>query len=239
MDFFVAIAWYYLARVSPRDTNFVNQAEIDLIESGAADAPTKKDIAPWSKFLSSSQFWAVGVQFFITDYIMYVYLSWLPLYLMEAHGFSLQKMGFAAAFPWLALTISVFITGWLGDRLVSTGVSKKIARSYISMAGLLGCAVFLYLGAIATNPTLNVLWLSLSLGSLGFTLATSFAVVHDLGGKYAGTVAGWINFWGNLGGVAAPILTAWIATVFGWQMALVATAAAAVINIGTVAFCKT
>ncbi len=32
----------------------------------------------------------------ITDYIMYVFLARLPLYLIEAQNFSLQKMGIAA-----------------------------------------------------------------------------------------------------------------------------------------------
>jgi len=33
-----------------------------------------------------------------------------------------------------------------------------------------------------------------------------------------------MNFWGNIGGVLAPSVTAWVATTYGWQAALAVTA---------------
>ena len=225
-----AALWYFLATVSPRDSKFVNQAEIDLIEAEAGGAAVKREVAPWSKFLTSSQFWAIGLQFFIADYIMYVYLAWLPMYLMEAQKFSMAKMGIAASFPWAALCIVTLGTGWIGDSLIAAGASKQKARTYLAIAGLVLCSTFLYLGAVATDPTLNVLWLTLSLGTLGLTLASSWAAALDLGGMFSGSVVGWMNFWGNMGGVSAPLVTAWVATVFGWQAAILATAASAVVG---------
>ena len=73
----------------------MNAAEADHIEGGVAVAAPKaaKEIAPWGKLITSGQFWAIGLQYFVTDYIMYVFLAWLPLYLMEAQKFSLAKMG--------------------------------------------------------------------------------------------------------------------------------------------------
>jgi ACS family glucarate transporter-like MFS transporter len=71
---------------------------------------------------------------------------------------------------------------------------------------------------------MNVLWLSVSLGSLGLTMSASWSSVISMGGKFAGSVSGWMNFWGNIGGVLAPTVTAWFATNYGWQAALAATA---------------
>ena len=45
-----------------------------------------------------------------------------------------------------------------------------------------------------------------------------------MGGRFAGSVSGWMNFWGNIGGVLAPSVTAWVATTYGWQAALAVTA---------------
>ena len=78
---------------------------------------------------------------------------------------------------------------------------------------------------------MNVLWLTISLGSLGFTFNASWAACIDIGGKFVGSVSGWMNFWGNVGGIAAPTVTAWIATTYGWQEAILATAGSAVIGI--------
>ena len=227
----LAALWYYLAVDSPRNSKFTNAAEADYIEEGQDQASDKKELAPWQDFLGSTQFWAIGIQYFITDYIMYVFLAWLPLYLMEAQNFSMKSMGIAASFPWAALCLVTMFSGVMSDKLVAAGVSKHKARTLFGIGGLIVCCATLYLGAVATVPSMNVLWLTISLGSLGFTFNASWAACIDIGGKFVGSVSGWMNFWGNVGGIAAPTATAWIATNYGWQSAILATAASAVIGI--------
>lgn len=227
----LALAWYFMSHESPRSSRYVNSAEVDHIESGMEEAEGKRELAPWRDFMTSPQFWSIGIQYFITDYIMYVFLAWLPLYLMEAQNFSLQKMGIAASFPWAALCIVTFATGYMSDRLVNAGVSKHRARTVFGAAGLIICCVALYLGATATTPSMNVLWLTISLGALGFTFNASWAACIDIGGRFAGSVSGWMNFWGNIGGIAAPTVTAWVATNYGWQAAILTTAGSAIIGI--------
>lgn len=234
----LAAAWYYFATESPRNSKYVNAAEADLIEEGMEPVQAKKEMAPWRDFMTSAQFWAVGIQFFITDYIMYVFLAWLPLYLMEAQNFSLKSMGIAASFPWAALCAVTFATGYMSDKLIAKGVSKHRVRTWSGVVGLAICCVALYLGAIAKTPFMNVLWLTISLGSLGLTFNAGWAACIDLSGKFSGSVSGWMNFWGNLGGVAAPTLTAWIATTYGWQAAIVTTAAFAVVGMFAWLFVK-
>jgi ACS family glucarate transporter-like MFS transporter len=229
---FIALGWMIFAKNSPKESPYVSAAELKYIDEGrnAADED-KKELAPWKSFITSTQFWAIGIQYFIVDYIMYVYLAWLPLYLMEAQNFSLAKMGIAASFPWAALCIVTLSVGAFSDRLVAAGASKAKARSYLGITGLVLCSLFLYLGAIATNPTMNVFWLTLSLGSLGLAFPAGWSACIDLGGKFSGSVSGWMNFWGNIGGCIAPLLTAWIATNYGWQAAIIVTALSAVIGI--------
>ncbi|WP_378954916.1 MFS transporter [Pelosinus sp. sgz500959] len=226
----LAALWYYLAVDSPRNSRFVNSAEADYIEEGQSQE-VDKELAPWKSFLGSPQFWAIGIQYFITDYIMYVFLAWLPLYLMEAQNFSMKSMGIAASFPWAALCAVTMVSGVVSDKLVSAGVSKHKARTLFGIGGLILCCITLYLGAVATVPWMNVLWLTISLGSLGFTFNASWAACIDIGGKFVGSVSGWMNCWGNIGGIAAPTVTAWIATNYGWQAAILATAGSAVVGI--------
>jgi MFS transporter len=89
----------------------------------------------------------------------------------------------------------------------------------------------LYIATRTADPMQNVMWLSLSLGSLGLTFNASWACAINLGGEFAGSISGWMNFWGNIGGVIAPTLTAWIATSYGWDAALIATALSGVVGV--------
>ncbi|WP_238528223.1 MFS transporter [Acetonema longum] len=232
VGFAFVVAWHLLAKASPQESPFVNQEETAYIEEGRIEeAEKQRKIAPWGNFLKSSQFWAAGIQGCVADYIMYMFLSWLPLYLLEAQHFSLSEMGIAAIFPWLALTCCTLLSGWGGDRLVAAGHSKKVARSYLAAGGFIGCGLLLYLGAMATTPTMNVICLTLSFGFLGLAYAPAWAVGHDIGGKYVGSVVGWINFGGNMGGIFAPVVTAWIVTTFGWQAAIISTAIFAAVGV--------
>jgi ACS family glucarate transporter-like MFS transporter len=233
----MASVWYVFVTQTPKENKYVNEAELRIIAgdefaaAGGAPAEKKGKVAPWSKFMGSTQFWAIAVEFFVTDYIMYVFLAWLPLYLMEAQKFSLRNMGIAASFPWLALCIATLMTGWIADKIVVAGMSKFTARTLFGSLGLVICCVTLYLGAVATVPWQNVMWMSFSLGALGLTFNASWAACLDLGGKYSGSVSGWMNLWGNIGGMLAPILTAWIATKYSWRAAIIVTAAAAFVGV--------
>jgi ACS family glucarate transporter-like MFS transporter len=58
-------------------------------------------------------------------------------------------------------------------------------------------------------------------GGLNMFAATSFwASCIDLTENYTASLSGLMNAFGNLGGWLSPILTAYIATRFGWDRAL-------------------
>lgn len=227
----LAVVWYAFALNHPSESRQANEAEKAYIIGGNDALGNSAKIAPWKQFLKSRQFWAIGVQYFVTAYIMYVYLAWLPLYLMEAQHFSLAQMGIGASVPWIALFAVNGISAIVSDKLVTKGIAKNKCRSWFAITGLAGCACFMYVASLASTPWMNVLWLSLSLGSLGLTFATAWPACIDLGGVYSGSVAGWMNFCGNVGGVVAPITTAWLATHYGWQTALFVTSASSALGI--------
>jgi ACS family glucarate transporter-like MFS transporter len=89
--------------------------------------------------------------------------------------------------------------------------------------------------ATAEDHWLTVMWLTLALGGLGFTFNCSWAACADIGGQFSGTMAGWINFWGNFCGAAGPSITALVVTRYSWRAAILITAAAGII--GAVSWC--
>lgn len=220
----LAYLWHKYVTNDPAESPYVNKEELAFINKDRVEATGAKQIAPWGKLLKSTQFWALGIQFLITDYIMYVFLAWLPLYLMEVHKFSLAKMGIWAAAPWLSLMAVVTCTGYISDKLLAQGMTQNFVKTATGAAGILLCACTLFISTRTADPMMNVFWLSVALGSLGLTMSASWSSVITMGGQFAGSVSGWMNFWGNIGGVLAPTVTAWVATTYGWQAALVVTA---------------
>jgi ACS family glucarate transporter-like MFS transporter len=226
----LAIAYYLLLTNYPHESKFVNRAEVEYINDGQASKDTKKVMPPWKDFLRSGQFWAIGGQFTAAIYINYVFLAWLPVYLLEAHHFSLKQMGFAAAIPELGYALGNIFCGTLSDFLIGKGWAGSKSRAWFGGVGLLLCCAGLYMTAIVDGKTPTILWLTFALASLGATMNASWTTCADVAGKFAGTVSGWMNFCGNVVGAAAPLITSLVVTRYGWKAAITATASAAIVG---------
>ena len=197
---FIAIAYYLLMRTHPRESRFVNEAELVHIADGQTAVPVAtKVMPPWKELLRSGQLWAVGAQFAMVDYIQYVFIAWLPLYLLEAHHFSLKQMGIWAALPELGSAAGLIVGGVVGDYLVGKGLAAR-SRAWFGALGLVFCSLGLALTALSSQKWIVLLGLTFALLSLGVTINFSWTSCMDLGGKFSGTVAGWMNTWGNLVG---------------------------------------
>jgi ACS family glucarate transporter-like MFS transporter len=227
----LAVCYYALMRTDPQESKFVNAAELEYIADGRPiSKSTKRAMAPWKDFLRSGQFWAIACQFSMADYINYVFISWLPVYLLEAHQFSLKQMGFVAAVPFMGPAIGGMSCGFIADYVVKKGWATSKCRSWFGGIGLLFCCCALYMTATTGDRWLTVMWLTIALGGLGFTFNSSWASCADIGGRFSGTVAGWINFWGNLCGAAGPTITALVVTRYSWRAAILVTAVAGIIG---------
>lgn len=215
----IAPIWYYYSRDIPSQHPSVNIAELNIITDNGTVMPTQKTIAPWRHFLKSVRFWCLGYQYFVVNYFLYIFLTWIPLYLLEARGMSMTGMGWGAAAPWLTLCVMLLICGRISDALVRHGRSKFASRSILALLGFAGCGFSFLMAAGAESPAENIFWLSASFGSLGATYTGAWAACQDMGQRYAGSVIAWMNTWANLGGVCAPIVTAVLVNNFGWQAA--------------------
>jgi len=173
--------------------------------------------------------WFLTAASSIGGYVLYVYISWFYLYLVNVRGFSALSGGVYGAGPFLVGTVSAPLGGWLSDHL-SQRFGKKIGRCGIGCSGLVLSGGAIFVGAAVTNPYLAVLFLSLGGGALFFSASAVFATAIDLVGAYAGTVTGFVNMGIHLGGAISPTLTPVLAQRFGWESALYVAAALALVG---------
>jgi len=66
-----------------------------------------------------------------------VYITWLPLYLYNVHGFSLKEIGLFAWLPYCAADAGSLSGGWFSGRLIALGWSANRARKSVIVAGAL------------------------------------------------------------------------------------------------------
>ncbi len=144
-------------------------------------------------------------------YLLFMFVSWLYIYLVEVRGFSLQNGGFVASLPWIAAIGATPLGGFVSDRLTARHGTARGARMLI-MTGYTLSGVLLLAAALAPGRTLAVAALCISLGSLYLAESSFWAMATSLAKGNAGAVAGFMNTIGILGGIASnaavPLLVA-------------------------------
>src|SRR5262245_22551887 len=107
--------WWRWFRDEPSQHPEVNAAELALIESGGhEDAPTHA--FRWSELLSLNLLLVYGM-YFTMGYTLYFNLTWLPTYLKDERGFTLQQAGWLSAAVLFTGGVMTYVGGKLHDTL--------------------------------------------------------------------------------------------------------------------------
>jgi sugar phosphate permease len=235
--------WWGLSyRNLPEEHSLVNKAELENIRgrdaTGAIKPPPieKQTDVPWSMLVRSPNMWAIMCAYFTYVYCLWIFLSWLPSYLIEFRHFTLIKVGLFASLPLWAGVVGDTLGGLSTDWLLKVTGSAKIGRRVVAIVGLLGCAACIVPAALTDNAYVAVYCLTAAMFFLEFTIGPSWAVPMDTGGKYSGTVSGMMNMAGNFGGAISPIVFGILVQVGSWQAPFIVAAALLVIGSAVWAF---
>ncbi|MCC7417117.1 MAG: MFS transporter [Acidobacteria bacterium] len=207
-----AAAWHAWYRDSPADHPAVSAEELAWIEQDRASpgapaawrggAPGR---TPWRLLLGSRNLWALCAMYFGFGYGLYFYFTWLPTYLIRELGFSALGGGFFAALPFLLAGIADLAGGWCTDLLARTH-GLRVARCWLGAASFAACAALMFGSTLAAAPVAKALLLAFALGAADFALSACWAVPLDIGADHAGVITGFMNTFGNLGGLAGPLV---------------------------------
>src|ERR1700746_150753 len=237
-----SVWWALSYRNLPEEHGMVNRAELERIRgvdaTGAIKPPPmeKQANVPWGTLLSSPNMWAIMAAYFTYVYCLWIFLSWLPSYLVDYRHFTLLKVGLFASLPLWAGVIGDTVGGLATDYLLKRTGSAKIGRRVVAITGLLGCAVFIVPAALTEDPYVAVWCLTASMFFLECTIGPSWAVPMDTGGKYSGTVSGMMNMAGNIGGALSPIVFGALVQIGNWRAPVIGAAVFFVIGAGVWGF---
>jgi sugar phosphate permease len=237
-----AVWWHFAYRNFPEEHAMVNPAELKRIRGTDATGTVnqvkldQKPIVPWGTLLRSPNMWAIMCAYFTYVYCLWIFLSWLPSYLVEARNFTLLKVGFLGSLPLWAGVVGDTVGGLATDWLMARTGNIKFARRVVAIVGMLGCAAFIVPAAYAEDAYTAVYCLTGAMFFLECTIGPSWAVPMDMGGEHSGTVSGMMNMAGNIGGALSPIVFGFLVQFGSWQAPFVVAASLLVIGSAIWAF---
>jgi MFS transporter, ACS family, glucarate transporter len=216
-----AAAWYRSYRDRPAEHPDVDREELALI-----GAPTAQitESTPWRRLLTSPNLYAICAMYFTFGYGLYFYFTWLPTYLLEELEFSLLQGGFFASLPFLLAGAANLAGGWCTDTLSRTR-GLRTSRVALGFTAFSTCALLILASILVAAPVAKAVLLALALASADFALSACWAVCLDVAPGHAGVVTGFMNTFGNLGGLVGPVVVGLMVDRLGsWTLPLYVTA---------------
>ncbi|MBI4909405.1 MAG: MFS transporter [Acidobacteria bacterium] len=198
-----AVLFYRWFRDNPKDHPSVNAGELDLLSKVAGNAEGHAHV-PWSLLIRTPTVWLLWLQYFLLSFPWYFYITWLPTYLQEHRHLTQAESANYAILPLFGGGLGSLICGLLSPRVAAALGSVKSARRLLASAGFLGAAVMLTVSIQLENPLYAMIAMGMASFCNDLVMPGAWAACMDVGGKYAGTLAGSMNMMGNVAGFVAP-----------------------------------
>jgi len=220
-----AVAWYRSYRDRPRDHPDVDDAELAWIEQDTGRHDGMAVRTPWRRLLTSRNLYAICAMYFAFGYGLYFYFTWLPTYLIAELHFSPLAGGVFASLPFLLAGVANLAGGWCTDHLARTR-GLRAARVTLGCLAFSTCAALILASTAVAAPVSKAVLLAFALASADFALSACWAVCLDVGSHHVGVVTGFMNTFGNLGGLVGPVVVGLMVDRLGsWTLPLYVTAA--------------
>ena len=185
----------------------------------------------WSTLLRYRNTWGIMLADIGYLYIYYVFINWLPGYLVLQRHMSVLKGSFVGMLSFLAGFVATIAGGWLGDRMVRNGASVTRSRKVMVCGGLIMAIIFTVAGVYARETWTAVTMLTLALVGVSLATAAIQALPVDIAPPHmVSSLVALFSFGGNVGASFAPALTGLLITISGgFQLPLLVTAAIALV----------
>jgi ACS family glucarate transporter-like MFS transporter len=226
----IGVVWvcFFWARFrdTPRQDPKVNEAERALILDGKRETPMLAPIS-WSTLLLSPTIWFLLLMYFCSNAGWSFFVSWITPYLEGDLHLRGMKLALASGSPLFAGGFACFLGGFLTDRLVRAW-GRRWGRTLIGTVGY-GFAGALMLVAFKETAQ-HAVWALVAICFSSFAkdigMAATWAITIDVGHRYAGTVSGLMNSFGNMGQVFSYWIVVHLAILAGtaghpnWKISL-------------------
>ncbi|WP_192458819.1 MFS transporter [Musicola keenii] len=209
----------------PKDHPSVNKAELEYIEAGGAlvnmDAAANKakvsGAEKWhqiKQLLTSRMMLGIYLGQYCINALTYFFITWFPVYLVQARGMSILKAGFVASIPAICGFVGGVLGGVISDFLMRRTQSLNIARKTPIVLGMLLSMSMVICNYVSTEwvviAVMATAFFGKGIGALGW------AVMADTAPKeISGLSGGLFNMFGNISGIVTPIAIGYIVGVTG------------------------
>lgn len=206
------VPWLVINKKGPREHPWITAKEKEYILSGQPEAKVVNEVGKgWGELLSNRKNYSVILGRFFLDPIWWMFVTFLPMYLVEEYNLNIRELAFSAWVPYVGAMTGSLTGGWFSGYLIRKGRSVDFARKAAMLTGGSVIMPAVIASVLAPNAVLAVILMAFVLGGFQFTMTNIQTIPSDLHcGKSVGSLAG-------LGGASA-VLGVILAMLFAGQI---------------------
>lgn len=201
----------------PEEAHWLPTAERRMILAERSPGGTSDAHGMTLKTLLSYQtMWGLFLVQGCVNYTQYLFLTWLPTYLVQSRGLNILHSGLQTGICYFGAMVLTIGMGRLCDHLLTPEAVQAGKRRYAVVILAFGASVMV-LAPFTRSEVLLLAEITFSLACVQSVFVNTYSLTNDLlhAGKSIGTAIGWIQFGGNIFGLAAPIVTGYIVAATG------------------------
>lgn len=219
---FVWLAVWLMFFNTPEKAKWLSEAEREKIireretKPATASATNSQEAQGLLALMKTRTLWGLALTQGCNVYTQYLFLTWLPSYLLQTRHLSIGKTGMFAAVPYAVSVVLCILAGRLSDMYVKRGgVATGRRRNAVALAMLVGSVILAV--PFTTDLTLLLIVFSVTLTGIASTTSLNFALLNDLlpSAKDVGKAMAFVVVGGNVFGMVAPIATGYVIAATG------------------------
>ncbi|OZM76776.1 MFS transporter [Pseudonocardia sp. MH-G8] len=189
------VTWFLLSRPSPEEA----------VPSAPARAAT--DWRLLARQLRTPTILGVALLAFVGYWTTTLRVSWLPLYLEQGLGYDAISAGRLVTAPYAVAAVAAVGAGFLSNRMIAAGVSRRWARGGLSVAFVVSGGVSMYLFTAVPPGAAQMVLVACAFSLNSAAYGVALTIVSDLVRPgHRGAVLGCLVAFYSMAGVIAPLV---------------------------------
>ena len=191
------VPWLIIYKSKPESHPWLSESERAYILSGQITrteaGDTSADYVPTTgEMLSRRETWGAILPAMLIDPIWWLFVAWIPIYLIDSFGFNVKELGLYAWVPYVGAMLGAWFGGLLAQNRLNSGWSvDKTRKAVITLGGLIMLPSLLAM-SVASTPLLAVLIMAVILFGFQTAIGNVQTLPSDLySQKAVGSLAGY------------------------------------------------
>jgi sugar phosphate permease len=202
--------WLWYTTDTPREHPKIEKDELDYIEANVLPRVAQQQQPSFWSIVSTPSVLLLCLTYMLYAFVAWIFILWLPTYLVEGRGLSRMDMGKIGMLPTFGGFLGMITGGTISDWLLRRGFGARVARTRFPGASV-ACAVpFLLIGVNASSIAVTITCFTLFYFTFSLAVSGYWTMPRELAPHAVGAVGGVMNTTGNFAGLFGPTVAGFI-----------------------------